>query len=207
MIALVSGTTGTGFALSADARAMALELWRAAVPPECLALCCWSAQEVALAFDAGVLPVVPPFGLRHVDEYAGMLAPLGSKALLFYSHPDLGLTLSPEVLTDLRNAGVDLLGAKVSKASSDEVAALRRAAGEDFLLWHGTGRSIGQSLAAGADAVVPGALAHLPRHLSGVDPSGLQGTVDEVNGILDSLHSEDERRSWLQSQVHTLLAD
>jgi dihydrodipicolinate synthase/N-acetylneuraminate lyase len=175
---LVSGSAGGGQNLDADQRGRVLDLWLDVAPPGRLIAACWSRQDVAAALTRTVQPMIVLQDLPDRRVALQLLASLPVGAYV-YSHPRYTtITLDPVLAHSAASAGVLPAGAKVSKVPTGDIAALRKACGLEFDLWHGSARDISGSIDAGASAVVVTALADLPDPFPPKGVAALQALVD-----------------------------
>jgi len=175
---LVSGSAADGESLDADQRARVLDVWLDAAPPGRLIAACWSLQDVTAALTRTVRPMIVLQDLPDQRAALQLLATLPVGAYV-YSHPRYTTaTLDPALAHAAASAGVLPAGAKVSKVTTGDIAALREACGLELDLWHGSARDISGSIDAGASAVVVTALADLPEPFPPEDVAALQALVD-----------------------------
>jgi hypothetical protein len=130
----------------------------------------------------------------EVLDFLGRLPAAG----YVYSHPMFGVgRLDAAACRAARRAGCLPAGAKLAKVSPSEVATVRAAVGAGFVLWDGSCRHIGASLAAGATGVVASPLSILPRPFPQARPDAVQRAVDRIQAGLDLLPSRAERHAAL----------
>ncbi|WP_131769735.1 hypothetical protein [Candidatus Protofrankia californiensis] len=194
---ILSGTTTNGHTATTAERAATIDIWTAAVSPDRITACCWSPADITEAERRGITPMVVLRDLHTIDQARGFLAALPNPSYVF-SHPEFsGHTFTPELVPTAITHGCLPRGAKVSKASPEDLAALRAAAGPTFTLWDGTARHVAASLAAGANGVVAAPLSHIPELFPARDVPELQDAIDRTQTVLDQLPSRASRTSAL----------
>jgi hypothetical protein len=135
--------------------------------------------------------------LETEHEALELLSHLPRPSYLF-SHPEFSpITLTPSLSRAAADAGRLPAGAKTSKVSPEDLAALRAETGPTFTLWDGTARHIAASLAAGADGIVAAPLSHLPEPFPPRDVPELQDAIDQTQAHLDRLPARDARTAAL----------
>lgn len=175
---LVFGSTDQGWTLTSAARTVLLDVWLDAVPPPRLVACCWTDADEAAALDRGVQVLATEAG-----HPSARLIDLPQSAMV-YSHPTHSpLSVTPSAIRDARAVRPLMRGAKLSKVSTDELAAVHEAAGQDFILWDGTSRHLVESYQAGATGVVCAPLAPL------VHPFSTRPTLDELQVHIDHVQA------------------
>jgi hypothetical protein len=194
---ILSGTTAGGHLTTTVERAAVLDVWAGVTGPSRIAACCWTPADVAEAERRGITPMVVLRDLATDGQALGLLGSLPQPSYLF-SHPEFSpATLTPHLCRAAANAGCLPAGAKVSKASPEDLAALRTAAGPAFTLWDGTARHIAESLAAGANGVVAAPLSHIPDPFPPPSLPDLQHAVDQTQTHLDRLPDRAARTTAL----------
>ncbi len=100
--------------------------------------------------------------LHDQAEASSFFAELPEGAFV-YSNPMFTLTpLDPALAAEAKQQGVLPAGAKVSKIALRDIEAICAMVGPRFVLWDGSSRHIGASLAAGASGIVAMPLSILP---------------------------------------------
>jgi dihydrodipicolinate synthase/N-acetylneuraminate lyase len=194
---ILSGSTTRGDLLSVDQRSELLDLWSDLLPVSRLVACCWGQRDVGEAIRRGITPMVVMNTPRNDTQALSLLASLPPDAYV-YSHPKYGARVFDATLTArARQQGVLPAGAKLSKVTTSDIAAIRRAAGPEFALWDGSSRRIAASLAAGASGVVAGPLSHFPIPFPDCSLRALQLAIDTMQRQLDRLPTREARTSFL----------
>jgi hypothetical protein len=188
---ILSGSTTRGDLLTHDERTELLDLWLRVAAPTRLVACCWCDDDVHEATRRAITPMIVMRSLRDNEQALSLLAALPRGAYV-YSHPkydsrvlDVGLTVVA------RRRGVLPAGAKLSKVTTEDIAALRRAAGPRWTLWDASSRHIAASLAAGASGVVASPLSHFPRPFPDRTLPLLQPMIDAIQTRMDQLPTRD----------------
>lgn len=196
---ILSGTTARGYLMTEQDRSSVMRVWLDHVEPARVIACCWSRADVDNAATQGVTPIVV-IPHCHNDEAAlRFLASLPPGSFI-YSHPGNSPTVfDAQLCSKARNSGCLPVGAKLSKASHPEIAAVRAQAGPFFVLWDGSSRDIAGSVAAGATGVVTTPLSPFPRPFPPRTPAHLQLALDEIQADLDRLPSRDARSDHLSA--------
>ncbi|KLL12188.1 MULTISPECIES: hypothetical protein [Protofrankia] len=194
---ILSGTTTNGHTATTAERAATIDIWTAVISPDRITACCWSPADITEAERRGITPMVVLRDLHTIDQARGFLAALPNPSYVF-SHPEFsGHTLTPDLAHSALAHGCLPRGAKVSKVGSEDLAALRGAAGPAFALWDGTARHIATSLAAGANGVVAAPLSHIPEPFPARDAPELQDAIDRTQTVLDQLPNRASRTDAL----------
>lgn len=174
---ILAGSTDSGYSLTNGQRETLLDFWISAVPASRLIACCWSHSDTEAALQRGidVLATVASHHTRHLTD----LPP----SVFAYSHPHHSpIVVTAPAVTEAREQHTLVRGTKVSKISTEGLSAIRAAAGEDFILWHGSSRDLGRSWQFGATGVVCASLAVIPTPFPPRRPvTCLQRHVDELN--------------------------
>ena len=203
---ILSGSTTRGDLLTIDERTDILDLWLRFAAPARLVACCWCQDDLHEATRRAITPMVVMRSARSDEQALSLLASLPPSAYV-YSHPkydarvlDVGLTVAA------RRQGVLPAGAKLSKVTTADITAIRRAAGPRWTLWDASSRHIDASFAAGASGVVVSPLSHFPSPFPDRTLSALQSTIDVVQAQMDQLPSRDARSQLLHelAKRHTV---
>jgi hypothetical protein len=190
---ILSGSTTRGDLLTVDQRTDLLGLWLRFVPASRLVACCWRQDDVLEATRRGITPMVVMHSLRTDEQALSLLAGLPPGAYV-YSHPKYESRVLDVALTAAaRRQGVLPAGAKVSKITTGDIAAIRHAAGSQWTLWDASSRHVEASLAAGASGVVVSPLSHCPIPFPDRSLSALQPAIDCVQTQMDTLPTRDAR--------------
>lgn len=196
---ILSGTTARGYLMTEQDRSSIVRVWLDHVEPERVIACCWSRADVDNAAGQGVTPIVVIPHCHNDDAALRFLASLQPGSFV-YSHPGNSPTIFDAQLCSLaRSRGCLPVGAKLSKASYNEIAAVRDQAGPFFALWDGSSRDIGGSIAAGATGVVTTPLSPFMEPFPPRTLTLLQRALDEIQGDLDRLPSRDARSDHLSA--------
>ncbi|HET9257524.1 MAG TPA: hypothetical protein VFO16_20305 [Pseudonocardiaceae bacterium] len=194
---ILSGTTARGYLMTVQDRSSLVRVWLDHVEPARLLACCWTRADVDNAVAHGVTPIA---AIPHCHDDDTALRFFGSlpPGSFIYSHPGNSPTIFDAALCAKASASGCLpAGAKLSKQSHHEIAAIRAQAGEDFIVWDGSSRNIAGSLAAGATGVVATPLSPVPQPFPPRELSHLQTILDEIQADLDQLPSRDARSDHL----------
>lgn len=196
---VVSGSAGHGYDSTPAERAALLDLWLALVPPSRLVAACWCPDDVSAACERSVTPLVVLRSNGNSSDAVGFLASLPAGCFV-YSHPRYtARTLDAHLARDARAENVLPAGAKLSKTTPSDLRAVREAAGDSFVLWHGSSRDLAGSAAAGANGVVVTPLSSLPDPFPQRTLSSVQRSADQVQTLLDALPRS--RRTDLLSRL------
>jgi hypothetical protein len=194
---ILSGSTTRGELLNVDERTELLDLWSGVVPASRLVACCWCQDDVHEAIRRAITPMVVMHGPRNDDEALSFLARLPAGAYV-YSHPKYdSRVLDAALTTTARQRGVLPEGAKLSKVTTTDITAIRRAAGLRWTLWDASSRHIEASFAAGASGVVASPLSHFPNPFPDRSLGALQPAIDAVQEQLDRLPTREARSRFL----------
>jgi dihydrodipicolinate synthase/N-acetylneuraminate lyase len=198
---IVSGSTFRGDLLSVRERAALLDLWLSLAEPSRLLACTWTERDVVEASERGVTSLAVLQDLHEGQSVLDFLAGLPARSFV-YSHPVFGsAVLDADLCAVSRWAGCLPAGAKIAKISLAEIAAVRAAAGHDFVLWDGSSRHIAASVAAGASGVIATPLACLPDPFPERRVDAVQHAVDLIAADLDLLPSRETRRTLLVARA------
>jgi len=182
---ILSGSTTRGDLLSVAERAAILDLWVAAVEPSRLVACCWCDEDMRLAGQRGIRPIVVMRGLETHHQALAFFAQLPAGAYV-YSHPrHTPITVDGTLASAATEEGILPGGAKLAKAGLDDIAAVRDVAGPGFTLWDGSSRHIRASIRSGASGVVATPLADLPMPFPARSITAIQAVTDEAQRKLD----------------------
>lgn len=196
---ILSGTTARGYSMTERERLCVLRVWLDHTDPARVLACCWSRSDVDNAAEQGVTPIVV---IPHLhDDHAALrfLASLPAGSFV-YSHPGNSPTVFDDQLcSKARSSDCLPVGAKLSKASRSEIAAVRAQAGPSFILWDGSSRDIAESIAAGATGVVTTPLSPITQPFPPRDLTQLQPVLNEVQAHLDQLPSREARSDHLSA--------
>jgi hypothetical protein len=141
--------------------------------------------------------------LRNDEQALSLLAGLPSGAYV-YSHPKYeSRALDVTMTAAARRQGILPAGAKISKITTDDIAAIRHAAGSQWTLWDASSRHVEASLAAGASGVVASPLSHCPIPFPDRSLSLLQPAIDAVQTQMDKLPTRDARSRLLHELART----
>ncbi|WP_280379796.1 hypothetical protein [Nocardia wallacei] len=195
---LINGSTTAGNELTGTERAAVLDAWLAAVGPDRVLACAWSAEDVATAVDRHAIPMaVLQADTRVAAQRLLQTLPTGST---IYSHPMFGMTFDAELATWARDTGHLPSGGKLAKVLPEELAEIHCAAPE-FAALDGSARRIRDSLDAGAAGVVATALSARLTDLPPRSLAEIQSATDAVQTILDQLPDRAAKRRWILDQV------
>jgi len=194
---ILSGSTTRGDLLTIDERTELLDLWSRVVPASRLVACCWCQDDVQEAIRRAITPMVVMHSPRDDDDALSFLARLPAGAYV-YSHPKYdSRVLDAALTTTARQRCVLPEGAKLSKVTSTDITAIRRAAGPLWTLWDASSRQVEVSFAAGASGVVASPLSHFPIPFPDRSLGTLQPTIDAVQQQLDRLPTREARSRFL----------
>lgn len=196
---ILSGTTARGYLMTEQDRSSTVRVWLDHVTPERVIACCWSRADVDNAAGHGVTPIVV-IPHCHNDEAALSFFASLPPGSFVYSHPGNSPTVfDAQLCSKARTSGCLPVGAKLSKASHGEIAAVRTQAGPSFILWDGSSRDISGSITAGATGVVATPLSPFPEPFPPRALTDLQLAFDEIQADLDRLPSRDARSDHLSA--------
>jgi dihydrodipicolinate synthase/N-acetylneuraminate lyase len=196
---ILSGTTARGYSMTEQERLRVLRVWLDHTDPARVLACCWSRADVDNAATQGVTPIVV---IPHLhNDYAALrfLASLPAGSFI-YSHPGNSPTVfDAQLCSKARSSDCLPVGAKLSKMSHREIAAVRAQAGPSFILWDGSSQDIAGSIAAGATGVVTTPLSPITQPFPPRNLAQLQAALNEVQTHLDRLPSRDARSDHLSA--------
>ena len=155
--------------------------------------------EIARELGATEFAALTPYYLASPEEavyeyFEAVSRAIGEGTLFVYVYPKRsGIEVSPELLVRLA-ALPNVIGAKVSELSLDELAAYRAVVPDDFVLYTGADRELVAAGEAGAQGVVSGVSSVLPKPFRALalaadsgDPEQLaraQADVDDVVHVI-----------------------
>jgi dihydrodipicolinate synthase/N-acetylneuraminate lyase len=196
---ILSGTTARGYSMTEQERLCALRVWLDHTDPARVLACCWSRADVDNAIAQRVTPLVVIPHLHNDDAALHFLASLPAGSFI-YSHPGNSPTVfDVQLCSKARSSDCLPVGAKLSKVSCREIAAVRAQAGSSFILWDGSSLDIAQSIAAGATGVVATPLSPFAQPFPPRNLAQLQPALNEVQAHLDRLPSRDARSNHLSA--------
>ncbi len=196
---ILSGTTARGYLMTEQDRSSVVRVWLDHVEPVRVIACCWSRADVDNAAAQGVTAIAVIPHCHNDDSALRFFASLPAGSFV-YSHPGNSPTVfDAQLCAKARTSGCLPVGAKLSKASHHEIAAVRARAGPSFVLWDGSSRDIAGSVAAGATGVVTTPLSPFPQPFPRRTLAHLQSTLDEIQADLDRLPSRDARSDHLSA--------
>ncbi len=196
---ILSGTTARGYSMTEQERLCVLRMWLDHTDPARVLACCWSRADVDNAAAQGVTPIVVIPHLHNDDATLRFLASLPAGSFI-YSHPGNSPTVfDAQLCSKARSSDCLPVGAKLSKVSHREIAAVRAQAGPSFILWDGSSQDIAGSIVAGATGVVTTPLSHITQPFPPRNLTELQPALDEVQEHLDRLPSRDARSDHLSA--------
>lgn len=194
---ILSGSTALGDLLTPAEHALILDVWAEVMDRSRLVACCWCAEDIEAATQRQILPLAVMRGLRYEAEMYSFFAGLPEGAFV-YSNPNFTPTvLDASVAAAAVEREVLPAGAKISKIALDDIGPIRTSAGDGFLLWDGSSRHIGASLAAGASGIVATPLAVLPKPFPG-------RSVEEVQAVVHSLYPQVDGAASRKDRMHLL---
>jgi 4-hydroxy-tetrahydrodipicolinate synthase len=149
------------------------------------------ARELGATEFAALTPYYLPAAEDAVFEYfAAISEAIGDGTLFVYVYPKRsGIPVSPELLARLAELP-NVIGAKVSELSLDELAAYRAAVADDFVLYTGADRELVAAGEAGAQGVVSGVSSVLPkpfRALAEAADSGDADALAQAQAVVDDV--------------------
>lgn len=196
---ILSGTTARGYLMTEQDRSSLVRAWLDHVEPARVIACCWSRADVDNAAAQGVTPIVVIPHCHNDDTALSFLASLPPGSFI-YSHPGNSPTVfDAQLCSKARSSGCLPVGAKLSKASHHQIAAVRAHSGPSFALWDGSSRDIAGSIAAGATGVVTTPLSPFPQPFPPRVLTHLQTVLDEMQADLDRLPSREARSDHLSA--------
>lgn len=198
---ILSGTTARGYSMTERERLCVLRVWLDHTDPARVMSCCWSRADIDNATAQGVTSIVVMPHLHNDQAVLRFLASLPAGSFV-YSHPGNSPTVfDAQLCSKARNSDCLPVGAKLSKMSHDEIAAVRAQAGPSFILWDGSSRDIAGSIAAGATGVVTTPLSPFTQPFPPRNLAHLQRALDQVQSHLDRLSSRDARSNRLSAMA------
>lgn len=196
---ILSGTTARGYLMTEQERLCVVRVWLDHTDPARVLACCWSRADVDNAVEQGVTPIVVIPHLHNDDATLRFFAALPAGSFI-YSHPGNSPTVfDAQLCSKARSSDCLPVGAKLSKASRREIAAVRAQAGPFFILWDGSSQDIAESIAAGATGVVTTPLSPFTQPFPPRNLTQLQHALDEVQAHLDQLPSREARSDHLSA--------
>lgn len=196
---ILSGTTARGYSMTEQERLCVLRVWLDHTEVARVLACCWSRADVDNAAAQGATPIVAMPHLHSDDATLRFLASLPAGSFI-YSHPGNSPTVfDAQLCSKARSSDCLPVGAKLSKVSRSEIAAVRAHAGSSFILWDGSSRDIADSIAAGATGVVTTPLSPITQPFPPRDLTQLQHALDEMQAHLDQLPSREARSNHLSA--------
>lgn len=155
--------------------------------------------RIARDLGATEFAALTPYYLRSTDDaifdyFQGVSDAVGDGRLYVYIYPARsGNPVSPELLVRL-SALPNVVGAKISELSLDDIAAYRAVVPEDFELYTGADRDLIAAVEVGAQGVVSGVSSVTPKPFRALadagrsnDPAAIaaaQADVDEVVSLI-----------------------
>lgn len=141
--------------------------------------------EIAKGLGATEFAALTPYYLKSTEDsifdyFQAVSDAVGDGRLYVYIYPARsGNTVSPELLVRL-SALPNIVGAKVSELSLDEIAAYRAAVPADFDLYTGADRDLIAAVDAGAQGVVSGVSSVTPKPFRALADAGRSGDADAI---------------------------
>lgn len=140
---------------------------------------------IAKELGATEFAALTPYYLRATDDaildyYRAVSAAVGEGRLYVYIYPARsGNPVSPELLVRIA-ALPNVVGAKVSELSLDDIAAYRAVVPVDFELYTGADRDLIAAVEAGAQGVVSGVSSVTPKPFRALADAGRSGDADAI---------------------------
>lgn len=140
---------------------------------------------IAKELGATELAALTPYYLRATDDaildyYRAVSAAVGDGRLYVYIYPARsGNPVSPELLVRIA-ALPNVVGAKVSELSLDDIAAYRAAVPTGFELYTGADRDLIAAVEAGAQGVVSGVSSVTPKPFRALADAGRSGDAEAI---------------------------
>lgn len=141
--------------------------------------------EIARGLGATEFAALTPYYLKSTDDaifdyFQAVSDAVGDGRLYVYIYPARsGNTVSPELL--VRLAGLpNIVGAKLSELSLDEIAAYRAVVPADFDLYTGADRDLIAAVGAGAQGVVSGVSSVTPKPFRALADAGRSGDAGAI---------------------------
>ncbi|WEK61209.1 MAG: dihydrodipicolinate synthase family protein [Candidatus Microbacterium colombiense] len=153
--------------------------------------------RIARELGATEFAALTPYYLKSTDDsifeyYRALSEAVGDGRLYVYIYPARsGNPVSPALLVRL-SALPNIVGAKVSELSLDEIAAYRAVVPEDFDLYTGADRDLIAAVDAGAQGVVSGVSSVTPkpfRALADAGRTGDQAAIASAQAAVDAVVS------------------
>lgn len=141
--------------------------------------------EIARELGAREFAALTPYYLRSSDDavfeyFRAVSDAVGDGRLYVYIYPARsGNPVSPELLVRLAELP-NIVGAKVSELSLDELAAYRAVVPADFDLYTGADRDLIAAVGVGAQGVVSGVSSVTPKPFRALADAGRSGDADAV---------------------------
>lgn len=141
--------------------------------------------RIARDLGATEFAALTPYYLRSSDDavfdyYRAVSDAVGDGRLYVYIYPARsGNPVSPELLVRLSTLP-NVVGAKVSELSLDDIATYRAAVPADFELYTGADRDLIAAVEAGAQGVVSGVSSVTPKPFRALADAGRSGDLDAV---------------------------
>ncbi|WP_282845743.1 dihydrodipicolinate synthase family protein [Microbacterium oxydans] len=141
--------------------------------------------KIARALGAVEFAALTPYYLRATDDsiydyYRAVSEAVGDGRLYVYIYPARsGNPVSPELLTRLAELP-NVVGAKISELSLDDIAAYRAVVPADFDLYTGADRDLIAAVDAGAQGVVSGVSSVTPKPFRALAEAGRSGDADAI---------------------------
>lgn len=142
--------------------------------------------RIARALGATEFAALTPYYLPATAEsvyayFAEVSEAIGDGTLFIYVYPKRsGVSVTPELLARLSTLP-NVIGAKVSELSLDELAAYRAAVSDDFVLYTGADRELVAAGESGAQGVVSGVSSVLPKPFRDLARAADSGDADAVS--------------------------
>ncbi|WP_262001783.1 dihydrodipicolinate synthase family protein [Microbacterium sp. Mcb102] len=141
--------------------------------------------EIAKGLDVTEFAALTPYYLKSTEDaifdyFQAVSDAVGDGRLYVYIYPARsGNTVSPELLVRLA-ALPNIVGAKLSELSLDEIAAYRAVVPADFELYTGADRDLIAAVDAGAQGVVSGVSSVTPKPFRALADAGRSGDAEAI---------------------------
>lgn len=141
--------------------------------------------EIAKGLGATEFAALTPYYLKATDDsifdyYAALSAAIGDGRLYVYIYPARsGNPVSVDLLVRLAELP-NIVGAKISELSLDDIAAYRAAVPADFDLYTGADRDLIAAVQAGAQGVVSGVSSVTPKPFRALADAGRSGDAAAI---------------------------
>ncbi|PRB59954.1 dihydrodipicolinate synthase family protein [Microbacterium sp. MYb45] len=141
--------------------------------------------EIAKGLDVTEFAALTPYYLKSTEDaifdyFQAVSDAVGDGRLYVYIYPARsGNTVSPELLVRLA-ALPNIVGAKLSELSLDEIAAYRAVVPADFELYTGADRDLIAAVDAGAQGVVSGVSSVTPKPFRALADAGRSGNAEAI---------------------------